>query len=85
VLEAMACGLPVILSDILPHREIFKGTDYPYFFRFDDISGLSQLLSKILHDDRNKLSRQMRELIEQKYSAKQMSHKYQELYKSILR
>jgi glycosyltransferase involved in cell wall biosynthesis len=45
-MEAMACGRPVILSDIPPHREIAEGVDFIPLIKPDDVSGFAQEINK---------------------------------------
>jgi glycosyltransferase involved in cell wall biosynthesis len=41
VLEAMAAGCPVILSEIPPHRELADGTDFISFVKPGDVAGFA--------------------------------------------
>lgn len=83
VLEAMACKLPVILSSIKPHQEIFESySDYPYFFNLRDTDSLASKIYSILIND-NDLGQKMLTIIENNFSAKLMSEKYQKLYEQL--
>jgi glycosyltransferase involved in cell wall biosynthesis len=84
VLEAMACALPVVLSEIPPHREIFSASDYPYFFPCGDVGALSQKMKLIGQTEQRGLKGQMKDLACNVYSAKRMSGRYQELYMKLL-
>ena len=81
VMEAMACGLPVVLSGISPHREIL---DYDgragLMFEADDASSLSQVFSKSLKMDRSQQCSAALGIIKNHLNAENMSSKYQELY-----
>lgn len=46
VLEAMAAGCPVILSDIPPHRELAEGTDLIPFVRPGDVEGFAAAIRR---------------------------------------
>jgi glycosyltransferase involved in cell wall biosynthesis len=48
VLEAMACQVPVICSDIAPHRELFAGA--AAFFKPNDVASLTAVLRRVLAD-----------------------------------
>ena len=85
VLEAMACGLPVILSDIPSHREIFSGISYSGFFKTGSVADLSEKINFVANDDYSKNSSLVRELITLKFSADKMSKQYQDVYESVIK
>ena len=81
----MACGLPVILSNIDPHKEIFEALNsYPYFFNSNDIETLMALIEKIILSDYRKLSQQMLSLIEENFSAEINANRYMVHYNKHL-
>lgn len=80
VMEAMACGLPVILSDIESHRELFESEDYGFFFDPNTVDQLQELITKIISEDYFLLSEQVKKIIKSTFSANKMSEKYQDLY-----
>lgn len=47
VLEAMAAGCPVILSDIPPHRELAEGTDFIPFVPPGDVEGFAAAIRRL--------------------------------------
>lgn len=83
VLEAMAAGLPVVLSDIEQHLEIYNvdnGIGYVYH------QGDADELGKRLKDIRacaEEMGKVAYETAHQYFSAAGMSKQYQELYKQI--
>ena len=78
VLEAMACGLPTVLSDIPSHNEIYEDIQGA-FFQLQDSKGLSVLLNKIVQDPNIQKDASLK-LIKKNFCAKTMSEKYQKLY-----
>lgn len=81
VLEALACGLPVVLSDIGAHREIWEivpsiGALYKQGCTEDFIRSVQGVLAK----DRESMSNAAITIIKNHLSAKRMSEKYQALY-----
>lgn len=86
-LEAMACGCPVILSDIAPHREIAAGTDFIPLIKSDDIAGFAremQRFQKMSASQRAAIGQQCRKLVEEKFSLKAMHQGYEAVYTEVL-
>jgi glycosyltransferase involved in cell wall biosynthesis len=88
VLEMMACGRPVILSDIPPHREILIGVDYVPLISPDDVTGLArelQRLAEMTPEQRAVLGARCRDLVEEKFSLRRMLHSYESIYGEVRR
>jgi glycosyltransferase involved in cell wall biosynthesis len=84
VMEAMACGLPVILSDIPAHREILDFDKRAgLLFPTKDIDSLSKAISRSFDGDYSEKSRAALSIINNHLNAKMMSLKYQELYAEL--
>lgn len=84
VLEAMACGLPVFLSDIEQHKEIVGGRDGAgTLFSCGDTGGMSGALRLYSGEEYDRESRIVRERAVNNYSAEKMSLAYQRLYHLI--
>jgi len=84
VMEAMACGLPVILSRIDPHDELFIDQNYKYFFSPRDHNELNGLIYKMINSNYLELSQMMLKIINQNFTAQEMSQKYQKFYQQIM-
>lgn len=81
VIEALGCGLPLILSNIAPHMEILNFLkESNYCFPTKDIEMLSQLINKIIKEDYKSLSNKSREVVELKLNSEIMSSLYQSIY-----
>ncbi|WP_125780844.1 glycosyltransferase family 4 protein [Pseudoalteromonas rubra] len=81
VMEAMATGLPVILSDIGPHCEVVKyGTDCASLFELDNEESLQSSVDATLEADYVSASHSSLAIVNDFLNAKNMSLKYQELY-----
>lgn len=81
VLEALSCGVPCILSDISQHKYILgKTKDSGMFFKTQNIKDLKKKINEILQIDYSLYSNNSVNLIQNKFSAKLMSEKYQKYY-----
>lgn len=86
VMESLSSGLPCLLSNIPPHREILEFNDRAGFlFKKGDINDLSQKLDKFLEVDYEEMSNAARLIIEDNLSAQIMSEKYQNKYVKLIR
>ncbi len=72
VLEAMACGLPLVLSNIGPHREILADSGAGVLSDADDPDSLESSLLKMIHspEERALMGRLGRTSVESRFSWK---------------
>jgi len=82
VLEAMACGLPTVLSNIPSHLELYEG-EKGNFFEVKSADELAKLLDKVSNDLESQKYISLK-LIREKFNAKNMSEKYQKVYEEKL-
>ena len=82
VLEAEASGLPVVASDIPPHREALCDTAHQFLFRHDDIQGAVDNVLKILNDPDlyGELRRAGRQFVVEHYDAQTNLKRLEEMY-----
>ena len=79
VLEGLACGLSLILSDIEPHKEIIQGSTLEgWLFRTEN--QLIDLIDESINSYDQPISSSDSLSLIEKFSAKKMSQNYQELY-----
>ncbi|MFD1318489.1 glycosyltransferase [Loigolactobacillus zhaoyuanensis] len=80
-LEAMSYGLPVILSDIGPHKEIMN-EEVGVTFSSNNLEDLLKKIRKIL--SMNIDSREVYEYIQNKYDSTRVSREYAILYNDLI-
>jgi glycosyltransferase involved in cell wall biosynthesis len=86
VMEAMACGRPVVLSDIPPHREIAEGVDFIPLIKPDDVAGFAREIRKFKEmsvPGRTIVGQKCRKLVEERFSLPTMHAGYTEIYAKI--
>ena len=84
VMEALAYGHSVVLSDITPHCEILNFNEQAgKMFRVKDTTALSDILLEMAGTGCTELSEAALNIIENHLNARKMSLKYQELYTEL--
>jgi glycosyltransferase involved in cell wall biosynthesis len=86
VLEAMAAGCPVVVSDIAPHREIASGVDFIPRIAPEDVSGLAREIARMrdLPDAaRRQIGARCRRLVESRFSLPAMRGGYLRIYREL--
>ena len=82
VIEAMACGLPCVLSNIPQHKIVMK-KDVGYTYNIDNIKELMNKINIILERNYKQLSLNSIEVIQNNFTAQIMSKNYKEIYDKI--
>lgn len=86
VLEAMACGLPVLLSDIPQHKELLidgtKGGGIT--FRLDSMNDYIDRMNEIRQADVTLIGQNAHVSVISNFDSKEVSKQYQELYKKTM-
>ena len=80
VLEAIACGLPVILSDIPQHREFFEYGNVGKIFSLSDKKSLEKVLDECMQWNRDEYSERCVSVAENDLSKYKMAQHYLEYY-----
>jgi glycosyltransferase involved in cell wall biosynthesis len=86
VIEAMATGCPVVLSDIPPHREIANGVDFIPFIAPGDSEGFARELDRMRAmspSERSAIGLKCRELARSRFSLPRMHAAYEEIYREL--
>ena len=86
LLEAMACGIPTIASNLPGVRSVFKDKEQGYLAEPKNVKDLSDKLNKILSN--KKLSAEMgikaRKLVEKKYNLEIVGERLNKIYEDLL-
>lgn len=86
VMEAMACSVPVILSDIPPHREFGADSGIVPLVAPGNVTGFSDELARVrdmTQSERAEVGGLGRELVASRFGLEQMSIGYESLYDEI--
>jgi glycosyltransferase involved in cell wall biosynthesis len=87
VLEAMACGRPILLSDIPAHREIAANIDFIPLVAAPDADGFAREIKrfqKMSAQERSQIGARCRQLVEERFSLTKMRQEYDSIYLQLL-
>lgn len=86
LLEAMAVGLPVIVSNVPGNADVVEHGRTGLVFEVGNASELAASLVRVLHDDdlRNRLGMAARGSVDDSYSLDEVAGRYIELYDELL-
>ena len=85
VLEAMACGLPQVLSDIEPHKEIIKlDKKTGVIYKTGSIDELYNAMKDIINCNYEDTSKSVLDLIKNNLESSKMSNNYQDIYNNLI-
>lgn len=84
ILEGMACGLPSILSDIEPHKELINDDRLGVLFRNNDDNTLLEQLRGSETWDINNMHKYVREIAVQEHSVYKLANDYENVYLRVL-
>jgi glycosyltransferase involved in cell wall biosynthesis len=85
LLEAMACGLPPVVSNIPGNADVVAEAENGLLVRPEDEEALAAALERVLRDAalRARLAAAARETVERRYSADLMNRRYARLYQQV--
>lgn len=86
VMEAMACGLPVVAVDNRGHRELIRHNYNGWLNSLDDPQGFANKISKIAKETelRTQFGKNGRKLMETKYSTRKILLEKSRIYKQYM-
>lgn len=82
LIEALACGVPVIASDLPGVRQVFKNGEQGLLAKPNDVRDLQEKLELLINNPnfRRKLAKKARQLAEEKYDLEKMATKLLALF-----
>jgi len=86
ILEAMACGKPVIASNRGGPAEIVKDAETGFLINPRDTEAVAERIIRLIKDEklRKKMGRKARKIVVEKYSLEKISEEYYRLYRSLI-
>lgn len=85
VIEAMACGLPVILSDIPAHKEVLElAQDVGIPFSLGNTHSLAEAINDIIKRQYRQIQQKASDTVNNFFSAKMMADNYQKIYNELI-
>lgn len=84
VLEALSCGLPCILSDIDPHKELIEGAEAGLLFENNNLVSLIDSISNSLKWDIETMSKKARMVAVNNFDVCTLASKYEAIYNKLL-
>jgi glycosyltransferase involved in cell wall biosynthesis len=86
VLEAMACGLPIVSTQASGLHELVQDGVNGYLVPIKDSDALSEALALLIDNgyERRRMGRQSRKLVEQQFAWDQIAAQYVQVYGQVL-
>ena len=87
VIEAMAAGCPVVLSDIPHHREVADGADFVPFVPTGDVEGFAREIERFRRmapEARRDIGQEGRKVVTARFGLPTMHAGYENVYREIL-
>lgn len=85
VLEAMACGLPVLLSDIPQHMEVLEADPKcGHSYELGNVEQLAALMDQMMGEDLWEMGERSYTAVMENFTAEGMSKRYQSLYLKLM-
>ena len=85
VLEAMACGLPVILSDIPQHMEVLEeNLECGHSYMLGNVQNLANRMDYMMEEDLRVMGESSYNVVMDNFTSESMSKKYQKEYLKMI-
>lgn len=85
LLEAMACGLPVVVTRVSGTQEVVENPGAGLAVDIGDVEALARAITVLVNDDslREQLGRRARTVIEERYSIQAVVRRHERLYERL--
>jgi len=86
LLESMACGIPVVATNICDNSYVVRDGETGFLVELDDVEEMAQRLRTLLADEamRRKMGRQARDWVVEEFSLEQLARKTEAAYVNAL-
>lgn len=85
VLEALSCGLPCILSDIEPHKELIENTHAGILFNKESETELKDCFIQSSHWNLDEMSKVARKVATENFGLRSLAYKYETIYNNVIK
>jgi len=88
LLESLACGTPIITSDVAPLPEIWEGNNEfkkQFTFKAGDVGWFVKKSLEVLSNDRQEYTKKLSEFIRKRFNKKDVLENYRLIYEKILK
>ena len=82
LLESMACGVPVVATNVCDNAYVVKDGETGFLVGLDDIEGMAERLRTLLADEvlRQRMGRKARDWVAEEFSLEQLARKTEAVY-----
>jgi glycosyltransferase involved in cell wall biosynthesis len=86
LLESMACGIPVVATNICDNSYVVKDGETGFLVEVDDVEGMAERLRALLADDtmREEMGQRARNWVVEEFSLEQLARKTETVYLDAL-
>jgi glycosyltransferase involved in cell wall biosynthesis len=86
LLESMACGVPVVATDVADNALVVPQGVVGYVVPYDDDTAMAERVSGLLarHAERREMGRAARAWVEREFSLAQLARKTGDVYRTVL-
>ena len=86
LLESMACGIPVIATNVCDNKYIVKGGEVGFLVEVEDDAGMVKCIEQLLNDTdkRKAMGKKARQWVREEFSTRRLAEKMESIYLEFL-